>query len=123
MTERQFSILRDLDAYGINMNKASNKRAIRALPALRASLIWFKRETVRSLRQRALGAASPKMGAWLREKARKVAQTDLADLRLAYEAGRVGENRAARRFELSRVVPGIVWPGELAQQGADDEPR
>jgi len=92
-----------------DMSKASNKRAIKALPALRASLIWFKRETVRSLRQRALGAASPRMSAWLREKARKVAQTDLADLRLAYEAGRVGEIRAARRFELARAVPGIVW--------------
>lgn len=91
------------------MSKASNKRAIKALPALRTSLIWFKRETVRSLKRRALDAASPKMSAWLREKARKVATTELADIRNAYECDRVSEIFKAPRFELTRAVPGIFW--------------
>jgi len=91
------------------MSKASNKHSIKALPALRASLIWFKRETVRSLKRRALEMSSPRMRMTLFEKARKVAATDLADLRLAYQANRVSEIRKARRFELARVVPGIVW--------------
>jgi len=90
-------------------SKASNKRAIKALPALRASLIWFKRNTVRELKRRAFDASSPKISVWLHEKARKVAQTDLADLRLAYEAMRVTEIRMYRRGELARAVPGIVW--------------
>lgn len=91
------------------MSKASNKRAIKALPALRASLIWFKRETVRALQRRAEEVSSPKLRVMLAQKARKVSTTDLADLRLAYEANRVSEIREARRFELSRAVPGIVW--------------
>ena len=89
--------------------KAATKRAIRALPALRTSLIWFKRETVRTLQRKAQDAASPRLAAWLAQKARKVATTDLADLRVAYQAERVNEIASARRFELSRVVPGIVW--------------
>lgn len=91
------------------MTKTSTKRAIKALPALRASLIWFKRETVRAIRRRAEEVSSPRLRIMLAQKARKVAETDLADLRLAYECGRVSEIRDARRFELSRAVPGIVW--------------
>lgn len=91
------------------MSKAATKRSIRALPALRASLIWFKRETVRQLQRKADGAVSPRLRVWLAQKARKVATTDLADLRLAYQAARVAEIRTARRFELSRAIPGIVW--------------
>lgn len=90
-------------------SKAATKRAIKALPALRTSLLWFKRETVRTLRRRAQDAASPRMQAWLAEKARKVATTEIADLRAAYQCERVNEIRMARRFELSRVVPNITW--------------
>lgn len=91
------------------MSKASNNLAIKALPALRASLIWFKRETVRAIMRRAQDVTSPKLRVVLAAKARKVATTDLADLRISYECNRVSEIRDAGRFELSRAVPGIVW--------------
>lgn len=91
------------------MTKAATKRALRQLPALRTSLIWFKRETVRTLRERARDVASPRLQAFYLEKARKVAATELADLRLAYQAERVNEIASARRFELSRAVPAIIW--------------
>lgn len=91
------------------MSKASTKRAIRQLPALRTSLIWFKRETVRVLRERARDVASLRLQAMYLEKARKVATTELADLRAAYQAERVNEIASARRFELSRAVPNITW--------------
>lgn len=91
------------------MTKTANKSAIKALPALRASLIWFKRETVRSLKRRAQDAASPRTSQWLYDKARKVATTDLADLRNAYECARVSEIRSAPRFELTRAIPTITW--------------
>lgn len=96
----------------MNMSKTSkmaNRLAIKALPALRTSLLWFKRETVRTLKRRALEVTSPLLRVAYFEKARKVATTDLADLRSAYECDRVGEIVKARRFELSRAVPGIVW--------------
>jgi hypothetical protein len=89
--------------------KTANKRAIKALPALRASLLWFKRETVRHIERRAQDAVSPKLRIVLAQKARKVATTDLADLRNAYECERVNEIIQARRFELSGVVPNITW--------------
>lgn len=91
------------------MTKSAHRRAIRQLPALRASLLWFKRETVRQLERRAQDVASPRLRLWLAQKARKVRATDLASLRAAYQAERVNEITAARRFELSRAVPGIVW--------------
>lgn len=93
----------------MTMSKANNKRAIRVLPQLRRSLIWFKRETVRTLQRRAQDAASPRMAAWFLDKASKVRRAELADLRVAYQAERVNEIAAERRFELSRAVPGIVW--------------
>lgn len=91
------------------MTKTANKSAIKALPALRASLIWFKRETVRALQRRALEVSSPMMRATYAQKARKVAATDLADLRNAYQCARVSEIRSARRFELTRAIPTITW--------------
>jgi hypothetical protein len=91
------------------MSKASNKRAIKALPALRASLIWFKRDTVRTIQRRAQDVTSPKLRIVLAQKARKVATTDLADLRSAYQCERVGEIVKARRFELSRAIPNLTW--------------
>jgi hypothetical protein len=91
------------------VSKAANKRSIKALPALRTSLLWFKRETVRSLKRRALEVTSPRLRIALVEKARKVATTDLADLRHAYECDRVSEIYKAPRFELTRAVPGIIW--------------
>lgn len=91
------------------MSKAATKRTIRALPALRESLIWFKRETARQLEREAQDAASPRMRIWLARKARDVRAAELADLRLAYQAERVSEIRSAPRFELSRAIPGIVW--------------
>lgn len=90
-------------------SKAATKRAIKVLPALRASLLWFKRETVRALQRRAQDAISPRLRVMLAQKARKIATTDLADLRLAYQAERVNEIAGAPRFELSRAIPGIVW--------------
>lgn len=97
--------------------KAATKRAIKALPALRSSLIWFKRETLRTLRRRAQDVTSPRLQAFYMQKAAKVRSTDLADLRSAYQCVRVNEIAAARRFELSRAVPGIVWlscPGDVS---------
>lgn len=91
------------------ISKSANKRAIRRLPALRASLLWFKRETVRHLERRAQEVSSPRLQAWLTAKARKLRATELADLRSAYQAERVNEIAQARRFELSRAVPGIAW--------------
>lgn len=91
------------------MSKTATKRIIRALPALRASLIWFKRETARQLERKAQDAVSPRMRVWLAQKARDIRATELADLRTAYQAERVSEIRSAPRFELSRAVPGIVW--------------
>lgn len=92
------------------MTKSAHKRAIRRLPALRTSLLWFKRETVRTLERRALEVASPKLRLVYAQKARKVATMDLADLRLAYQAERVSEIRQARRFELARVVERLTFP-------------
>jgi hypothetical protein len=91
------------------MTKTAHRRAIRQLPAIRKSLLWFKRETVRQLERKAQDAASPRLRLWLAQKASKIRATDLADLRVAYQAERVSEIRAARRFELSQAVPGIVW--------------
>lgn len=90
-------------------SKSANKRAIRVLPALRASLIWFKRETVRALRERSRDVASPRLQAAYIEKAVRLRATDLADLRDAYQIDRVGEICKARRFELSQAIPGIAW--------------
>lgn len=89
--------------------KSATKQAIRSLPALRASLMWFKRETVRQLERRAQEVASPRLAAWCLEKARKIRLADLADLRAAYQAERVHEIAQARRFELSRAIPSITW--------------
>ena len=93
------------------MSKASNKKAIKALPALRSSLIWFKCETVRRLQRCAQDAVSPRLRAVYMQKASKIRDTDLADLRASYQAERVNEIASARRFELSRAIPGIVWLG------------
>lgn len=91
------------------MSKASNKRAIKALPALRISLLWFKRETVRAIERRAQDVTSPRLRIALWQRASKVRATDLAELRSAYESDRVGAIAKAPRFELSRAIPGIVW--------------
>lgn len=90
------------------MSKTANKKAIKALPALRTSLLWFKRETVRSLRRQAEHVASPRLRTALYERASRVRKLDLADLRDAYQAERVSEILAARMFELARRVPGFV---------------
>ena len=90
------------------MTKTATKRALRSLPALRASLLYHRRETVRRLRQRADGA-SPAIAAALRSKAAKVARTALEDLRVSYETARVSEILRYRRAELSQAIPGIVW--------------
>lgn len=58
---------------------------------------------------RAESAASPKLRLVYAQKASKIRATDLADLRAAYQAERVNEIAAARRFELTSAVPGIVW--------------
>lgn len=92
-------------------SKTATKRAIKALPALRASIIWFKRELIRDLKAKARDSASPSLQRWYIDRAHKIRTTDLADLRQAYQNARVSEIRAARRFELTRVVPGIVWMG------------
>jgi hypothetical protein len=91
------------------VTKSATKRAIRQLPALRTSLIWFKRETVRTLERRAQDAASPRLRIMLAQKARKIREADLADLRLAYQADRVSEIARSPKFELSHAVPGIIW--------------
>lgn len=91
------------------MTKTANKAAIKAMPALRASLLWFKRETVRSIKRAAEDTASPTIRAALNAKASKVRAMDLADLRDMYIASRTSEIRAYRRAELSAVVPGMVW--------------
>ncbi len=90
------------------MTKTANKKAIKSLPALRASLIWYKRNTVRSLRRRAADVSSPAMRTTLANKASKVAHMDLADLRASYLSERVSEICSARLFELALVVPGLV---------------
>jgi hypothetical protein len=89
------------------MTKTQNKAAIKALPALRASLLWYKRQAVRDLRNRA-ECLSPMMRQALESKANKVAKMDLADLRDWYQAERVSEICRARLAELGQVVPGLV---------------
>jgi hypothetical protein len=91
------------------MSKTATKATIRALPALRTSLLWHKRETVRELRRRAEQVASPAVRRALQAKAAKVARMELADLRVSYQAERVAEIQRHRRGELARAVPGIVW--------------
>lgn len=91
------------------MSKRSTKAAIRRLPALRASLLWHRLEVVRELRRRAAEASSPRLRAVYAAKAHKVARADLASLRVSYMTERVNEICSARRFELTRAVPGIVW--------------
>lgn len=89
--------------------KKATKAAIKALPALRASIIWHKREAVRSLCRLAADASSASLRAAYEAKARKVRATDLADLRASYMAERIGEIKNAKRFELTRILPDIVW--------------
>lgn len=64
---------------------------------------------MRALKERARDVASQRLKAMYLEKARKIQETDLAGLRQAYQAERVSEICRAARFDLSRVVPGIVW--------------
>jgi hypothetical protein len=90
------------------MTKTANKAAIKALPALRASILWHKRETVRALRRRAEEVSLPAMRAALYAKASKVAKTDLADLRSSYQSERVAEILRCRMGELSSAIPGFV---------------
>jgi hypothetical protein len=89
--------------------KTVTKRAIKALPALRISLLWFKRETIRHITRRAQDASSPRLRIALWQKVRQVRETDLADLRNAYQCERVREISQTPRFELSQAIPGIVW--------------
>lgn len=90
------------------MTKTANKKAIKALPALRKSLLWYKRETLRSLKSKAQ-SASGAFRAFYFTKIGKVRTTDLADLRGEYLSVRCGEIRRYRRAELATAVPGIVW--------------
>lgn len=91
------------------MTKAANKRAIKALPALRTSLLWYKRDLVRQLKRRAQDVTSSKLRAVYLDKARKIATTDLADLRQSYQAERVAEICRTPRFELTHAVREILW--------------
>lgn len=91
------------------MTKTANKRAIKALPALRTSLLWYKRDLVRQLKRRAEDVVSPKLRAVYFDKARKISATDLADLRQSYQAERVAEIGRYRRSELTHAVTGIIW--------------
>lgn len=90
------------------MTAAAHKRALRALPKCRASVIAFKRRLVRGLRQRARAVESPRMAATLHAKADRVARLSLADLRDDYIRDRAGEIRLAPLAELRTVVPAIV---------------
>lgn len=93
------------------MTKTANKKAIKALPKLRASLLWFKRNTLRELGVKARTATSAGMREHFMKRSGKVRVMDLADLRTWYQDQRVAEIRRYRRSELSAVVPGIVWLG------------
>lgn len=90
------------------MTAAAHKRALRALPACRDSVLRFKRDTVRGLRLRAKCAASPRMAAALWEKANRVAALPLEGLRDEYLRLRAQEILAAPLSELRAVVPNVV---------------
>lgn len=88
--------------------KTAHRKAIKTLPALRTSLIWFKRETLRTLRERAERASSPKIAAFVRAQIARVRAKDLADLRDMYISHRVQEICRYRRSEL-RVRGTLVF--------------
>lgn len=90
------------------MSKTADKRAIKTLPALRASLIWYKRHTVKELRRRAEDMVSPIGRRMLESKADKIARLELAELRGYYQTERIAEIRRAPLIELAQVVPGLV---------------
>lgn len=88
---------------------AEHKRALRALPACRASVRIFKSAIVRGLRTRATAAgASPRMAATLQAKADKVAKLGLAHLRADYLRDRAREISLAPLAELRTVAPQVV---------------
>lgn len=90
------------------MTKTANKLAIKTLPALRASLLWYKSETVRTLRRRAEDMSTPKMRAAIAAKASSVSKMDLADLRHSYQCDRVQDITSAPLFALGTAIPSLV---------------
>jgi len=91
------------------MTKTATKTALRALPALRSSLLWYKREQIRALQRRIDGAQTAATISWLTSKLSQVRAMDLADLRASYMAERIGDIRACPRFALRTAVPSIAW--------------
>jgi hypothetical protein len=82
----------------------SNPIKLRDMPALRASLIWFKREIVRNLSASAADTRNPKLRAHYGAKIAKVRAMPLLALRADYIRARASEIRGARLWELSRAV-------------------
>ena len=88
------------------MSKTARRAAVKRLPALRASLRWYKREVLRRLRRIANGST---LGARMYEgKIARVRASAPADLYDWYISERVTEIRRAPLAELRTVVPALV---------------
>ncbi len=86
-----------------------NARARRkALPALAASLRWYKRAIIRMLQRRALELENPRLREYTYDKIRKIRAKPPHALRDSYICDRVGEIRRAPLAELRTVVPSLV---------------
>jgi len=83
-------------------------QAYRALPALRTSLKWYKRELVRRLSRLAADHSGRPLAVAYSAKVRKVCATKPALLRAHYLAERTSEIRSAPLWHLRQVLPALV---------------
>lgn len=85
----------------------AQRRALRALPACRLSVLRYKRALLRSLRERAR-EASPAMRRHLESRVTKLENLGLADLRSDYIMHRAREIALAPLAELRAAVPSVI---------------
>lgn len=87
---------------------AADKHTVKALPALRASLRWFKRETVRRMTENAKRTGNPKLASWYWAKTRTLRAAAPTAFRADYTAARVREITTAPLAELAAVTRGSL---------------
>lgn len=81
----------------------ADAREYKALPALRASLKWYKRETIRRLERRA-SETSPAIGAQYLKRAQAIRETKPAALRGYYLTERTADIRSAGAWYLALLL-------------------
>lgn len=85
-------------------NTKADAAAYRALPALRTSCKWHKRECLRTWRARLDVATSPRMRAYIMSKITELRSAPPVAFRASYIGERVAEIRSAPLFALSCVL-------------------